>query len=217
MRMDERYKMTSEAGPGNDVRPPLRADARRNHDRILRIAAERFSSQGTEVSLEEIAKAAGVGQGTLYRHFPSREALLAATLQGRQLALHSCAEQAKALPDADAALREWLRALQDFLQTFSGLPSSVLAVLREDSSPLGPSREALIATTGEFLARAQTKGLARASVTANDLFLSTLAVAWVLDRAEAYGTTRAALERVLAHGYLNGDPSATALGDMTDR
>ncbi len=62
----------------SDDQSGLRADARRNRDRILKAAMQHFASHGIGASLEEIAKAAGVGAGTLYRHFPSREALLAA-------------------------------------------------------------------------------------------------------------------------------------------
>lgn len=182
----------------------LRADARRNRDRILRTAMRHFSSHGITASLEEIARESGVGTGTLYRHFPSREALLAAALQDRQTDLLARSHKAREIADPDLALGTWLGALQDYLRTFNGLPAPVLAAVKQQASPLALSCEALVSITGEFLARAQHHGRARASVTANELFLAALGIAWVLDRAEACGTTRQALEKVLAHGYLDG-------------
>ena len=183
--------------------PRLRADAQRNRERILRTAMEHFATRGIGASLEDIARAAGVGPGTLYRHFPSREALLAATLQDRQAALLARSEEAGATADPDAALREWLEALQDYLRTFNGLTAPVLAAIKEQASPLAVSCQSLIAITGRFLARAQEHGHARPSVTANDLFLGALGMAWVSDQINAYGTTREALEMLFAHGYLN--------------
>ncbi|HEY9216017.1 MAG TPA: helix-turn-helix domain-containing protein [Ancylobacter sp.] len=196
-------------------RPELRADARRNRDRILHTATRHFSSHGITASLEEIAKEAGVGAGTLYRHFPSREALLAAALRDQQEELLARARQAREIADPDAALSAWLSALQDYLRTFNGLPAPVLAAVKEQGSPLCLSCNSLVSLTGEFLARAQHHGHARASVTANELFLSVLGIAWVLNRAEACGTTRQALEKVLAHGYLAVGPDETQTIPMT--
>ncbi len=184
-------------------RPPLRADARRNYDRILRAALEHFYSRGINASLEDIARAAGVGPGTLYRHFPSREALLAAALRDRQAELLQRAEAARGLADADAALAAWLEALQSYLRTFNGLPAPLAAAVKEQASPLALSCQNLLQTTAEFLARAQQQGNARAGVTANELFLATLGMAWVSDQVDAYGTTREALQALFAHGYLN--------------
>ena len=184
-------------------RPGLRADARRNRDRILHVAMQHFASRGIGASLEEIARAAGVGPGTLYRHFPSREALLAAALEDRQAELLARADEARQIADADVALDAWLAALRDYLRTFNGLPAPVLAAIEEQASPLATACQHLVAITGELLARAQAHGHARRSVTAGDLFLGALGMAWVSDRADAYGTTRDALEAVFAHGYLD--------------
>jgi AcrR family transcriptional regulator len=186
-------------------RPGLRSDARRNRDRILDIAMQHFASHGIGASLEEIARAAGVGAGTLYRHFPSREALLAAALRDKQAELLARSEQARAIADPDAALGTWLEALQDYLRTFNGLPAPVLAAVKEQASPLALSCETMISITGEFLMLAQEHGHARRSVTANDLFLGMIGIAWVLNRAEACGTTRRALNEVFARGYLTHD------------
>lgn len=185
-----------------DETPGLRADARRNRDKILSAAMLSFASHGVGASLEEIAKVAGVGAGTLYRHFPSREALLVAALQDSQVALRAQADQAQKIADPDAALSAWLAALQVYLRTFNGLPEPVLAAVKQRASPLALSCDELVSITGEFLVQAQQYGQARVSITANDLFLSTLSLAWVLNRAESCGASSAGLNAILAHGYL---------------
>ncbi|MEU9337523.1 helix-turn-helix domain-containing protein [Streptomyces sp. NPDC048290] len=87
---------------------PMRADARRNHERLLKVAAEVFAEQGEQASLDEIAKRAGVGSGTLYRHFPTRQALLEAAYVGRMEALAARADvYAAELPPGEALLA-WL-------------------------------------------------------------------------------------------------------------
>ena len=179
----------------------LRADARRNRDRVLKAATGHFASRGVNASLDEIARLAGVGAGTLYRHFPSREALLAAALQERQTDLRAQAQAAREIENADDALSAWLAALQDYLRTFNGLPEPVLSALKDRSSPLALPCDVLVQITREFLDRAQQHGRARPSVTADELFLSTLGVAWVLGRTGTGAAAAQGLNRILADGY----------------
>ncbi|MEU7301110.1 helix-turn-helix domain-containing protein [Streptomyces sp. NPDC007206] len=90
---------------------PMRADARRNYERLLKVAAEAFAEHGEKASLDDIAKRAGVGSGTLYRHFPTRQALLEAAYVDRIEALGARgAELAEQLPPGEA-LVEWLNEL----------------------------------------------------------------------------------------------------------
>ncbi|MFB7331572.1 TetR/AcrR family transcriptional regulator [Streptomyces adustus] len=90
---------------------PMRADARRNYERLLKVAAEAFAEHGERASLDDIAKRAGVGSGTLYRHFPTRQALLEAAYVDRIEALAVRAgELAAELPPGEA-LVEWLNEL----------------------------------------------------------------------------------------------------------
>lgn len=87
---------------------PMRADARRNYERLLKVAAEAFAEHGERASLDDIAKRAGVGSGTLYRHFPNRQALLEAAYVDRIEAVGARAgELAERLPPGEA-LQEWL-------------------------------------------------------------------------------------------------------------
>ncbi len=188
------------------IRSASRADARRNRDSILKTAARHFASRGVNASLDEIAREAGVGPGTLYRHFPSREALLAATLMDKQAEVLANADAARKIASSEEALATWLRALQDYLCTYDGLPTPVLAAIKEDASLLALSCEKLITLTGEFLSRAQQEGRARPAIKPDDLFLTVLGVAWVINRAKVDGKQKDALEAIIANGYRQLQP-----------
>ncbi|MET8980215.1 TetR/AcrR family transcriptional regulator [Streptomyces sp. NPDC004539] len=90
---------------------PMRADARRNYERLLAVAAEAFAEHGEQASLDDIAKRAGVGSGTLYRHFPTRQALLEAAYLDRIEALAVRADTLGAELPPGEALAEWLHEL----------------------------------------------------------------------------------------------------------
>ncbi|MGA5041896.1 TetR/AcrR family transcriptional regulator [Streptomyces capoamus] len=90
---------------------PMRADARRNYERLLKAAAEAFAAHGETASLDDIAKRAGVGSGTLYRHFPTRRALLEAAYVDRAEALGARADELAARLPPGEALMEWLYEL----------------------------------------------------------------------------------------------------------
>lgn len=94
-----------------------RADALRNRERILEEAKKAFTSEGGDISLEEVARQAGVGPGTLYRHFPTREALLESVYRAE---VESLAEEERRLTQelpADEALREWMLLFVDYIAT----------------------------------------------------------------------------------------------------
>src|SRR5881227_1228774 len=99
----------------------MRADARRNYERLLAAARAAFAEHGVDASLDDIARSAGVGPGTLYRHFPTRHALLEAVLGDAQATLLAEAEKLATEPDPDAALLTWMRGLATHSRTFRGL------------------------------------------------------------------------------------------------
>src|ERR1700729_4527354 len=97
---------------------PMRADARRNYDRLLSAAAAAFAEHGADdASLEEIARRAGVGIGTLYRHFPTRQALLEAVYRDQVDGMRAKADELLASDSPSGALAEWLHALSAFSST----------------------------------------------------------------------------------------------------
>ncbi|CAH0125650.1 putative HTH-type transcriptional regulator TtgW [Arthrobacter sp. Bi83] len=186
-----------------------RADARRNRDHILDTAEQYFSKHGVGGSLDAIAKQAGVGAGTLYRHFPNREALLAALLAARDEALMSRRDElrTKAANAADA-LDGWLDALTEWAGAFDGLPDPLRAAAATSTSPLAVTCEGFITTTEEFLHAAQRDGSARKEIRARDLFLVALATSWVRGAALADGASAAALAGITRNGW-ELDPSHT--------
>jgi len=145
----------------------MRADARRNYDRLLAAAASAFAERGgDDVSLEEIARRAGVGIGTLYRHFPTRAALLEAVYQDQVEALGVLAGKLLTAESAGDALGQWVRALVDFSLTKRGLSRELIG-----DSPFLPICKTLIAdSSGALLERAQQAGEARTDVTAGDVY-----------------------------------------------
>jgi len=180
----------------------LRSDARRNRDHILDIAEQYFTEHGVTGSLNEIAKGAGVGPGTLYRHFPSRDALLAALLTARDNKIGmQRAAIISAGTDAGDALDQWLDALIEWAGAFDGLPEPLQAAMNKDSSPLSSTCQGYITGTEEFLVRAQNAGVARLDVRARDLFLMALAVSWARGAAMADHTSPDAMSTILRSGW----------------
>lgn len=185
-----------------------RADARRNREAILDAAKVAFARNGVETSLDQLARTAGVGPGTLYRHFPTREHLLSEVLYEKQAALLARRDEALAMPRAGDALRMWMAALGDYLGAFDGLPQPFIAAFEAQASPLSVTCQRLIVITGEFLAPAQAAGAARQSVTAAALFLGALGTAFVQGKAPDYDTTLERVADILTFGYLAGDSAA---------
>jgi AcrR family transcriptional regulator len=115
----------------------MRADARRNHDAILAAARTVFARAGTDAPMEDVARAAGVGKGTLYRRFPTREHLFAAILQDRVDELSASAERALDAPDAWRALSEWLELYDRCATDYPGMSARVGESLGDDGSAVG--------------------------------------------------------------------------------
>jgi AcrR family transcriptional regulator len=149
---------------------PMRADARRNYERLLHEAAAAFAERGADdVSLEEIARRSCVGIGTLYRHFPTRQALLEAVYRDQ---VESMARQAAALVHSDTpgeALHEWLRAMMAFGVTKRSMSKVLLETLGKESELLSSAGAVLRQCTTQLLERAQAVGAARDDVIGTDV------------------------------------------------
>jgi AcrR family transcriptional regulator len=116
---------------------PRRADAQRNHDAALAAARAVFAQAGTDAPMEDVARAAGVGKGTLYRRFPTREHLFAAILQDRVDELDASAQRALDAPDAWRALSQWLELYDRCATGYRGMSARVGESLSDDSSAVG--------------------------------------------------------------------------------
>jgi AcrR family transcriptional regulator len=158
-----------ESAPAPKTRP-MRADAQRNYTRLLDAASAAFLEHGADdVSLEEIARRAGVGIGTLYRHFPTRQALLEAVYRDQVELLEARADELlKTEPPGDA-LADWLRALMKFSSTKHTLTSALLAGLGKDSELLSSCSKVIRGAADALLARAQGAGVVRPDADSGDL------------------------------------------------
>ena len=157
---------------------PRRSDARRNRERLLAEARSAFAEHGTGASLEQIAAGAGVGIGTLYRHFPARQDLLEELLRERFDALTATGGELLATRPPGPALAAWTHAFVTATTTFRGLTAEVARPLRDETSRLHASCAAMRAVGTELLVRAQRAGTIRPDVSATDFFVLVSGAAW---------------------------------------
>ncbi|MFE9848564.1 TetR/AcrR family transcriptional regulator [Streptomyces sp. NPDC005576] len=156
--------MSHDATMPSSPRRPMRADARRNHERILAAAGAAIAQHGVEASLEEIARHAEVGSATLHRHFPSRQALLEAVFKDRVETLCAKARDLATEPDRETALVTWLRAVGAHAVTNKGLGAALMPGAGDPT--LGDTCHTLIVNAGsELLARAHQAHAVRPEVT----------------------------------------------------
>ncbi|WP_420882687.1 MULTISPECIES: TetR/AcrR family transcriptional regulator [Streptomyces] len=165
------------ASPDAPAVRPMRADARRNYERLLTEARTAFTEHGTDSSLEDIARRAGVGIGTLYRHFPNRTALMGAVFQGEVEALLCYARELADDPQPCTALVDWLRALITHASTYRGLSRALMTAYADESSGMARCRVPLGEAGSALLARAQQAGAVRRDVVIGDLLQLTNGIA----------------------------------------
>ncbi|MDQ3786294.1 MAG: TetR/AcrR family transcriptional regulator [Actinomycetota bacterium] len=147
----------------------MRADARRNYERIVATAREVFFEHGVDAPLDDIVKRAGVGAGTLYRHFPNREVLVEAVYRSE---IEEIADQAYLLAKdlgPEDALREWFRELIRFHTERAGLAAALKAAVDEDSETYRYCKQKLRDAAWALLEPAQAVGAVRGDIEAVDL------------------------------------------------
>lgn len=155
---------------------PKRADARRNYEKVLSAAREAFAQGGESTSLEEIARRAGVGIGTLYRHFPTRQALLEALYIG---GVEEICDSAAALQDADPwdALVSWFERFIAYIATKQALAGELLNYLDQDAPIFQVCRTSLFTAAEPLLRRAQDAGVVRGDVSIAQVMQIVIAIA----------------------------------------
>ncbi|MEY9844599.1 AcrR family transcriptional regulator [Streptacidiphilus sp. BW17] len=151
---------------------PLRADARRNRDRLIEVAARAFAQGGTEATLDAIAKEAGVGIGTLYRHFATREELVEAAYRSELAQLCDSAAELLEAREPDAALRAWMDGFVHYMTTKRGMSDALRALIASGGDPFAHSRAMLTATIAELLRAGTAAGLVRTDVDPTDVLFS---------------------------------------------
>ena len=155
---------------------PLRADAQRNRERLLGAALRAFSEHGADVSLDAIARDAGVGSGTLYRHFPTREALIEAAYRNEVARLcDSVHELLHAMPP-DRAMREWMGRYTGYVAAKHGMADALAAVIASGGDPYKETPARLIAAVTTLANAGTTAGTIRADVPPLDILYSIIGV-----------------------------------------
>ncbi len=160
----------------------MRVDAKKNYNQLLVVARDVVAGNGADASLRDIARKAGVGLGTLYRHFPTREALLEALLRSNFDELAKRANELELWDDTGSALVTWLREAVSMTHDYSGAIALMVAAISDEDSALHTSCTGLREAGTRLLLRAQAKGAARSDMDGNDLFALISALAWLADQ-----------------------------------
>lgn len=163
----------------------MRADAAENRAKLLVAANAVFSERGERASLNEVAKRAGVGSGTLYRHFPTLQALLVAMVRDNVDQLRDHGRVLLNHDDADLGLRLWLRAFAAHASTMNGLLATQMAVdfSPGDSNAFAACHDIILATGAALLDRAKAEGTNPPGTDARDLLRLVNAIAWASQQA----------------------------------
>jgi AcrR family transcriptional regulator len=160
----------------------MRADAKKNYSHLLAVAREVVTEHGADASMRDIARRANVGLATLFRHFPTREALFEALLRMNADALTQQAAELETSSPPDEALVSWFRQAVAFTRIYSGVCALMASAHADPDSALHASSTALSAAGARLLLRAQAKGTARADMNADDLFALMSALGWLFDQ-----------------------------------
>jgi AcrR family transcriptional regulator len=159
-----------------------RADAVRNRERVLEAAKAIFSAGGPDASLEAVARRAGVGIGTLYRHFPTREALFEAVYRREVQQLGELAEQLQSEAAPVDALRRWLRSNVEFVATKKGMSAALALAVHGSSELYAYTFDRLTKAIGALLDRAVAAGEIRPDILPEDLLRALVGMCYMYDQ-----------------------------------
>ena len=159
-----------------------RADACRNRDRLLEVASAAFAARGVEASLEQIAKEAGVGIGTLYRHYPTRQALVEAVYRHNVDLLCEGADELRASLPPDEALAEWMQRFVGYVATKKGLATYLKSVASEDSDLFETTLALVRETIGSLVEAAAEAGTIRPRIDGMELLRALSGVCMMADQ-----------------------------------
>jgi AcrR family transcriptional regulator len=177
---------------------PLRADARRNRDALLAKAREIFDAGGFDLRFDDFARLAGVGTGTLYRHFPTREALAEAVYREEVATMCAHARDLRATLPPDEALAAFLRGFVRHLRAHQGLARTLATLMATRSGALADGSEALTQAVGELVAAAAEDGTIRDDVGVGPVMMALHGISAAYDQpdgpADADGVIRLVLD-----------------------
>ncbi|TGQ30872.1 TetR/AcrR family transcriptional regulator [Mesorhizobium sp. M00.F.Ca.ET.216.01.1.1] len=148
---------------------PLRADAQRNRDALVEVAATAFAAHGVDASLEEIARQAGVGIGTLYRHFPTREHLVEVVYRREVEGLCAAADELALHHPPDVALEQWMQRFVDYIATKRGLATSLRILLNTNSTLFSDTSGRVSLALRRLVEAAVVSGSIRSDIDSSDV------------------------------------------------
>jgi AcrR family transcriptional regulator len=181
----------------------VRADARRNYDRIVEVAREVFREQGYDASLDEVAKRAGVGPGTLYRHFPKRENLLDAIMQSWVDKVTETADKALAHEGSDRELLvNWFQEYVALISQHKGGPAKLTSAMGDPNSPIRTKCQVLAESNGRVLDELREHGALREGVDAIQVSRLVGGVATIADNSDLDASAVRPMLEVVADGLL---------------
>lgn len=184
----------------------MRADAKKNRERILEVAVVELTTDPA-VALSTIAKKAGVGQGTFYRHFATREKLVFEVYQFEMNQVATLAQQLLATRPPREALREWMDCLAEYAMTKAGLATAIHQAASVYEFP-GKSGYAPVQEAAESLLRAnEDAGTIRSGITCDDFFLA-IAGIWQMDARSEWRPRLARLMNLVMDGLCAGSPES---------
>jgi AcrR family transcriptional regulator len=185
------------------ARRPLRADAQRNYDKIVEAARVLFREKGADTSLDEIAKSAGVGPGTLYRHFPTRDALIDAVMKDWVDRVHGDAEQ---VLEAELGTREtlttWLDRLVEHMSRYQGAPAKFASALDDTGTPMHHKCTALVAANKIVFDSLDARGALRAGVDPRDVVRMVTGIAAAAEKSGLGHEAATPMLAIVADGVL---------------
>jgi len=176
------FEMTAKRSQSAPRKP--RADALRNRDRILEVAKEAFTRSGANASLDEIAKTAGVGAGTLYRHFPAREALIEAVYRNEIERLAEAGRELSGKLPPIEALRAWLLLFVDAIATKQVIAPALNTLLGDPKKVFESSHARIHEAIGGLVKRAVQSGDIRKDLNPDDLLRALIGVSSVASNAD---------------------------------
>ncbi|MFZ5673076.1 MAG: TetR/AcrR family transcriptional regulator [Pseudomonadota bacterium] len=147
----------------------MRADARRNRDKLIEVAGHAFAEHGIDTSLEQIAERAKVGIGTLYRHFPTREHLVEVVYRHEVEALCRAAEELALRHPADRALAEWMQRFVDYIAAKRGMASSLKLLFAGNSEFFAETSGKIPAAVQRLVDAAIAQGAIRSDIDSSDV------------------------------------------------
>ncbi len=178
---------------------PLRKDAQRNRDALLAAAVGLFAERGTDGSLEEVAKRAGVGIGTLYRHFPTRDALVEAAYRNEVAQLRAAADELLAELPPDAALEAWMRRFVDYGSAKRGMRDALQSIAGGGASLFADTRGQVIEAVAVLLRAGAEAGTLRADVEPEDV-LRAMGAIWLVTEGDDFAEQAMRILRLVLDG-----------------